>query len=98
MLGDESADFVFRRLRAGCERYDRAGLFAEHPVRNRNERGVDNSGMLIKNVLDLDTIYVLATADQHVLGAINDITETFIIEPRDIAGPQPAVVHKSLGG
>ncbi len=52
--------------------------------------------MFIKDVLDLDTIDVLAAADQHVLGPIDDEAETFLVQPRQIPGAHPTI-DKGLG-
>ena len=79
MLGDKGADFIFRCVRARCERHDRARFLAERAMRDRDQRCVDHGGMLVEDVLDLDAVNILAAADQHVLGAIDDVAETFFI-------------------
>ena len=42
----------------------------------RDERRVHHGGMVVENVLDLDAVDVLAAADQHVLGAVDDEAES----------------------
>ena len=53
--------------------------------------------MVVEDVLDLDAVDVLAAADQHVLGAVDDEAEALLVEPREVAGLDPAV-DEGLGG
>ena len=48
-------------------------------------------GDLEQHVLDLGRIHVLAARDVHVLPAVDDIDEAFVVEARGVAGLQPAV-------
>ncbi len=67
-------------------------------MRDRNQRRIDDGGMLVQGVFHLDAIDIFAAADQHVLGPIEDVAEAFVVEPRDVASTQPAVNKRHGGG
>ena len=46
--------------------------------------------MSVEDELDLGRIDVLADADDHVLGAIDDEAESLVVEPGDVAGAAPS--------
>src|SRR3546814_3648968 len=54
--------------------------------------------MLVKDILDFRRIDILAAAQYHVLGAIDDGDETFGVEPREIAGANPPIDKGFRGG
>src|ERR1700686_2577798 len=60
-------------------------------ARNADHGGLGNRGELVKHVLDLGRIDVFAAGNIHVLPAIDDVVKTFLVDPRRIAGMQPAV-------
>ena len=70
---------------------DRADLLAEHVVRDADHRGVDDRRVLEQRGLDLDAVHVLAAADDHVLGPVDDEDEALVVDAGDVAGVQPAV-------
>src|SRR5581483_12049366 len=51
---------------------------------------------LMQNVLDLGRIDVLAAGDVHVLPAVDDVVEAFLIDAGRITGVQPAVGERRL--
>jgi hypothetical protein len=46
---------------------------------------------MVQHILDFGRVDVLAAGNVHVLPAVDDVVETFGIDPRGIAGVQPAV-------
>ena len=78
-------------LRAGREMDHRRRLLAQRAVRHADQRAVGHRGMRVEHVLDLGRIDVLAAADHHVLGAVDDVDEALLVEPREVAGADPAV-------
>ena len=56
-----------------------------------DHRGLGDGGELVQHVLDLGRIDVLAAGNVHVLPAIDDVVEAFFVDPRGVAGMQPAV-------
>ena len=69
----------------GASVHDRADLLAQHLVGDADDRGVGDGGMLEQRGLDLDAVHVLAAADDHVLGAVDDEDEALVVEPGDVA-------------
>src|SRR3546814_6992186 len=61
-------------------------------------RSVGHCGMLIERILDLGRIDILAAAQHHVLGAVDDVEKPFRIEPRKVAGAHPAIDEGFGGG
>ena len=64
---------------------------------NPDQGGVHHVRMVVEHVLDLDAVDVLAAADQHVLGPVDDEHEALLVEAGQVAGAQPAV-PEGLGG
>ncbi len=81
----------------GARHEHRADLLAHHrrpaPRRPppRRRRGA------CERVFDLDRVHVLTAAVDHVLLAVDDVQQAIGVDPRDVAGVQPAV-HERLGG
>ena len=67
-------------MRAGRELHDRADLLAEHVVRDADDGGVGDRRVLEQRGLDLDAVHVLAAADDHVLGPVDDVDEALVVE------------------
>ncbi len=84
-------EFLLGGVHAGLEVHDRAGFLAQRVVRDRDDGGVHDGRMLVERVLDLDAVDVLAAADQHVLGAVDDVAEAFLVQAGEIAGLDPAI-------
>ena len=63
-----------------------ADLLAEDVVRHADDRGVDDIRVLEQHGLDLGAVDVLAAADHDVLGAVEDVDEALVVDPRDVAG------------
>ena len=53
--------------------------------------------MLEQRRLDLHAVNVLAAADHHVLGPVDDVDEALVVDTGDVAGVQPAAGER-LGG
>ncbi len=60
-------------------------------MRYAHQGGVHHRRMVIEDVLDLDAVDVLAAADQHVLGPVDDEAEAFLVQAGQVAGLDPAV-------
>ena len=69
----------------------RRRLFAQLLVRQADQRGVGHRRMVVEHVLDLGRIDVLTPADDHVFRPVDDIAEPLVVEPREVAGADPAV-------
>ena len=70
---------------------DGARLLPQCFVRHRHDGGIHHGRMFVENILHLDTIDVLAAADQHVFRAVDDEAEAFLIDAGEIAGLDPAI-------
>ena len=90
-LGDEGAQLRLAGRRARLERDHRARLFAQRVMWDADDGGVDDGRMLVERILHFDAVDVFAAADQHVLGAIEDVAKAFVVEPGNVAGAEPAV-------
>ena len=53
--------------------------------------GFGDRGELMQHALDLGRIDVLAAGNVHVLPAVDDVVEAFLVDARGVAGVQPAV-------
>ena len=73
-------------------------LFAELQVRHADDRGVEHVGMLEQHVLDLDAVHVLAGADDHVLGPVDEVHEAVGVEQADVAAAEPAAGEERRRG
>ena len=97
MLADKRLDLVRIDLCTGLQRDHGARFLAKRRVRNGHERRVHDRVVSIKDVLHFGRIDVLATADDDVLGAVDNVTEALIVETREIACPQPTVDERGRG-
>src|SRR5262249_48103552 len=70
----------------------------EGPVRHADDRGVHHRRVLVEDVLDLDAVDVLAAADEHVLGAVDDVAEALVVDAGEVAGLHPAVDERLARG
>src|SRR3984893_3980400 len=69
------AEVLDRGGRTGLQLHDRLDLLAEHLVRDPDDGGVDDVGMLEQHLLDLDAVHVLAAPDDHVLRPVDEVQE-----------------------
>src|SRR5204863_8149507 len=93
----EVADLVGGSFRAFLERYGRANLLAEVLVRNPDDRGFPNGGMLVEDLLDLARVDVVAAADHKLLLSVDDEVVAVLVDGSDVAGVEPAVAHDLVG-
>src|SRR3546814_156153 len=47
--------------------------------------------MRVESAFDLDAINILAASDQHVLRAVENEDEAFLVDTHEIAGVEPAI-------
>jgi hypothetical protein len=66
-------------------------------VRKADDGALGDGGMEGDGVLDLSRIDVLATGDDHVLEAVDDVEVALIVEVSAVAGVHPAVADGSPG-
>src|SRR5215217_2785760 len=57
-----------------------------------------SSDLLVEGRFHLDAVHVLAAPDDHVLGAVDDVHESLVVEPGDVARVEPAVGEGRRGG
>ena len=82
---------------AGRRHDHRADLLAHHRVGHADDRDLADAGRAGERVLDLDAVHVLAAAVDHVLLAVDDLDEAVVVDPRQVAGVQPAVDERLRG-
>src|SRR5690349_3157449 len=95
---DEVPDLV--RM-GGCPRsqsYGGADLLTEGVVGNADDGGLNDGWMLIEHFLDLARIHVVPAADDQRLLAVDDVEVAFLVHPSEIAGAEPAIRGRYLGG
>ena len=78
----------------GFEHDHRGDFFAETVVGHAEHDGFDDVVVVIDRGLDLAAVHVLAAADHHVLGAVDDEHQTVFVDAGDVAGVQPAVLDR----
>ena len=88
---DERPQLLFGRRRARGQVDDGADLLAEHVVGDADRRRVGHGRVLEQGGFDLDAVDVLAAADDHVLGPVDDVDEALVVDAGDVARVQPAV-------
>jgi hypothetical protein len=75
-----------------------AYLLAHHLVRHTDGSGLGDAGRAGERVLHLHAGDVLPTADDDVLGAVDDAYATGVVDPDDVSGAQPPVDKRGGGG
>ena len=75
---------------AGPQHDDRPDLLAEHRMGHADDRAVGHRRVLEEGGLDLDAVDVLAAPDDHVLGPVDDVDESLLVDAGHVAGVQPA--------
>src|SRR4051812_30956827 len=93
--GEASADVVLhvglRERRAVAHADDGTDLLAETIVRDADDRGLGDVGVLVERGFDLGRVDVLATADDDVLDAVDDEQVAVLVDAADVARVEPAV-------
>ena len=84
--------------RPGLQGQHRQADLAPLVVGDADDGCLGDLGKLVEDVLDLGRIDVLATRDVHVLPAIDDVHEAFLVHARRVAGLQPAALEARRGG
>ena len=83
--------FTFGCLKSWLELDDGADLLAENPVRQPDDRGIQYRAVREECGFDLHAINVLAPSNEHVLDSIEQVDESLIVLPTDIARAIPAI-------
>ncbi len=95
---EERPQLVGRQQIAAAGEHDRgADLFAEAVVGHPEHAALGHGVVFEDRGLDLGAVDVLATAQHHVLGAVDDVDEPVVVHAGDVAGVQPPV-GDGLGG
>ena len=77
-------------VKAGPERHEGDWLLAEDRIGLPDDRGLEQRGVGVEDVLDLLRVDVLPAPDDQVLDPVDQGEITVVIEPADIPGVQPA--------
>jgi len=80
----------------GLGHHDGAGALAQPLVRIRDDRYLRNSGMTIQQRFDLHHRNILAATDDHVLAAAADADVAALVDDREIAGVEPALLVRRV--
>ena len=87
------ANFIGRDRRPFGYNNSDTNLFAQ-PVIGDTEHGTFGDCVMFKNrAFDFGTVNVFTTAQNHILGAVDDINKAFVINTRNVAGAKPAVLY-----
>jgi hypothetical protein len=66
-------------------------------VGDAEHRGLVHVGMLVDGRLDLGAVHVLAAAQHHVLGPVDDIDEALFVDAADVAAAsQPSTMVSAV--
>src|SRR5258708_17536275 len=71
----EALDLVLARAASGFRHHESDRLLPLDLVVDRNDRGLRDVGMAFEHALDVGRINVLATRDEHVVAAADEIME-----------------------
>ena len=75
----------------GAQHDDGGHLLAEALVGDAEHDGFGDRVVVVDRGLHLAAVHVLAAAEHHVLGAVDDEHEAVVVDAGDVAGVQPAV-------
>src|SRR3990172_10455257 len=96
LAATELANLLLTRALAGAQPDPRADFLAVFVVRHTDDRDIPDLGVAKQEFLDLARIDVLATADDHVLAAPDDVAVALVVDHAEIAGVHPAVPADGL--
>src|SRR3546814_10590134 len=88
---------VCARAAANPQRNGSYGFLAQRAMRQSDDRSVDDRGMGAQNILHFGSVDILASSQDHVLDAIDDIDIPVLVHPREVACPNPTI-HEGGGG
>ena len=90
-LPSECDDRVFARLCRGCRNDGRDDFFAKRRMRNTKHADARHRRVVGENTLDLERTDLFATAVDHVFNSTRQGQVAVVVEPAQIACPEPAV-------
>ena len=93
-----SRDVLVGQRGAGADDDERVRHLAPPLVGMADDGGLEDVGVFVEHALDLGGGDVLPAGDDHVLLAVLDVEEAVLVEPADVAGPEPAVDEGALRG
>ena len=82
---------------AVLEDHDRLDLLAVALVRDADDGGQRDVGVRHQHLFDLARVHVVAAADDHVLGPVDDVVPAVLVAAAEVAGAEPAVLDRLLG-
>src|SRR3954447_10046380 len=94
LLPDVLAQLLLGDLLALLQRDRRADLLAQLGMRHPDHGRLAHRGVLVEDLLDLARIDVVATADDHVLLAVDDEEVAVLVDLCHVAGVEPAVLDR----
>ena len=77
---------------------ERLDLLAVALVGYADHRGQRDVRVRHQHLLDLARVHVVAAADDHVLGPVDDVVPAVLVPAGEVAGAEPAVVDGLVGG
>ena len=84
-------DLLWPERMAGLDRHDRHADLTPLLVRDTDHGRFGDRRELMQHALDFGRIDVFAAGNVHVLPAVDDVVKTFLVDPRGVAGMQPAL-------
>src|SRR5882757_4492387 len=101
VAGNQRLAVLHQLLRRGAgaalHHHDSVDLLAPALAWNADHGALRHCRMLRQRVLDLRRIDVLATRDDHVLDAVDDVDKAVLVQIAAVAGVHPAVDHGACG-
>src|SRR5437773_5329173 len=91
-------DFLFGSALRITQGDDRLRHFTPGIIRNRDHSAFEYRRMLVKHALDFRRGNVFASAQHHVLGAIDDQNITLVIDRGDVTRVKPLIADSLRGG
>ena len=98
VAGAVGAQVLGRQLAALAQHHGGGHVLAQPHVRHAEHAALGDRRMVVHGGLDLGAIDVLATAQHHVLLAVDDEDEAVGVDLGDVAGVEPAVGDRFRGG
>src|SRR6202035_1652726 len=90
-LAHMEAEFFGRHLVPRAQHDYGTDLFAQGGFGYPDDGAVGHGRVFEEGGLHLYRVHVLATANDHVLGPVDDVDEILVIEPGHVAGVEPSL-------
>src|SRR5207248_8596161 len=70
----------------------------QHVVGNTDDRRLRHGGVFEEGILHIGRVDVVAAPDDDLFGAAHDVKIAVLVEPAEVAGPEPPVGPREGGG